>query len=64
MASLSDAFITGVGAFLPGPPVPNDAMEDHLGRIGGRDSLLGRRALRWNGVETRHYAMRSGAPPE
>ena len=20
-------------------------------------------ALRWNGVETRHYAMRSGAPP-
>jgi len=64
MASLSDAFITGVGAFLPGPPVPNDAMEDHLGRIGGRDSLLGRRALRWNGVETRHYAMRSGALPE
>src|ERR1700760_4211145 len=63
MASLSEAYITGVGAFLPGPPVANDAMEDHLGRIGGRDSLLGRRALRWNGVESRHYAMRAGEPP-
>jgi 3-oxoacyl-[acyl-carrier-protein] synthase-3 len=32
-------------------------MEDHLGRIGGRDSLFGKKALRWNGVENRHYAM-------
>jgi len=64
MASLSEAFITGVGAFLPGPAIPNEAMEDYLGRIHGRDSLLGRRALRWNGVETRHYAMRSGAAPD
>jgi 3-oxoacyl-[acyl-carrier-protein] synthase III len=58
MSGLRDVFITGAGAFLPGPPVTNDQMEDHLGRIGGRDSLLGRRALRWNGVESRHYAMR------
>jgi 3-oxoacyl-[acyl-carrier-protein] synthase-3 len=50
-------FITGTGAFLPGEPVSNERMEDHLGRISGRDSLLGRRALRWNGVEGRHYAM-------
>ena len=34
-----------------------EEMENHLGRICGRDSLLGRRALRWNGVETRHYAL-------
>jgi 3-oxoacyl-[acyl-carrier-protein] synthase-3 len=63
MTSLSDAYITGLGAFLPGPAISNATMEDHLGRIGGRDSLLGRRALRWNGVQTRHYAMRSGEPP-
>jgi 3-oxoacyl-[acyl-carrier-protein] synthase III len=55
--SLRDVFITGTGAFLPGPPVGNDAMEDHIGRIGGRPSAVGRRALRWNGVETRHYAL-------
>jgi 3-oxoacyl-[acyl-carrier-protein] synthase-3 len=32
-------------------------MEDHLGRIEGRDSLFGKKALGWNGVESRHYAM-------
>jgi len=54
---LRDVFITGCGRFLPGDPIPNDRMEDHIGRIHGRPSLLGRRALRWNGIETRHYAM-------
>ncbi len=57
MTQLREAYITGTGVFLPGEPVPVERMEDHLGRIGGRDSLLGRRALRWNGVETRHYAL-------
>ncbi len=54
---LRDVYITGTGAFLPGDPVGVAAMEDHIGRIGGRSSAVGRRALRWNGVETRHYAM-------
>lgn len=58
MSELSDVFITGTGAFLPGEPVSNERMEDHLGRVMGRDSLFGKRALRWNGVESRHYAMR------
>ena len=57
MSGLRDVYITGTGAFLPGAPVDNDRMEDHLGRIGGRDSLFGKKALRWNGVERRHYAM-------
>lgn len=51
------AYITGVGEYLPGPPVSNDGMEDHIGRILGRDSVFGRRALRWNGIDTRHYAL-------
>ncbi|WP_421730949.1 beta-ketoacyl-ACP synthase III [Brevundimonas sp.] len=57
MEGLRDVYITGTGAFLPGEPVGVDAMEDHIGRISGRASAIGRRALRWNGVETRHYAM-------
>lgn len=56
---LRDVFITGVGAHLPGPPVPSARMEDHIGRIHGRASVVGRRALAWNGVETRHYAIDS-----
>lgn len=60
---LRDVFITGAGAFLPGAPVGVDEIEDHIGRIGGRSSAVGRRALRWNGVETRHYALdRQGRP--
>jgi 3-oxoacyl-[acyl-carrier-protein] synthase-3 len=54
---MNHGYITGVGAFLPGAPVVNDRIEDHLGRIAGRDSLFGKKALRWNGVESRHYAM-------
>src|SRR5262249_12651939 len=57
MGDLRDVYITGTGAFLPGVPVDNDRIEDHLGRVGGRDSLFGKKALRWNGVERRHYAM-------
>ncbi len=51
------AYITGFGEFLPGPPITVGEMEDHIGRIGGRDSVFGRRALRWNGIQTRHYAL-------
>lgn len=57
MGELRDGYITGTGAFLPGAQIGNDAMEDHLGRIAGRDSLFGKKALRWNGVEGRHYAL-------
>ncbi|WP_029417626.1 beta-ketoacyl-ACP synthase III [Brevundimonas bacteroides] len=62
-ARLRDVFITGTGAFLPGEPVGVEAMEDHIGRIGGRSSAVGRRALRWNGVETRHYALTPDGRP-
>lgn len=54
---LRDVYITGTGAFLPGAPVGADRMEAFIGRIGGRASAVGRRALRWNGIETRHYAL-------
>lgn len=57
MTELRDSFITGTGVFLPGPPVPSDRMEDFIGRVGGRASGVGQRALRWNGIETRHYAL-------
>lgn len=63
MARLDDVFITGWSAVLPGAPVSNAAMEDHLGRVGGRPSAMGRRALRWNGVKTRHYAIDTDGRP-
>jgi 3-oxoacyl-[acyl-carrier-protein] synthase III len=59
----SDAFITGCRSYLPGEAVSSETMEDHIGRIHGRASLLGRRALRWNGIETRHYALNDKGEP-
>lgn len=61
--SLRDAFITGSGVFLPGDRVGNDRMEDFIGRIGGRGSSIGQRALRWNGIQTRHYALTPEGTP-
>jgi 3-oxoacyl-[acyl-carrier-protein] synthase III len=63
MTSLRDVFITGTGAFLPGAPVANDRMEDFIGTVGGRKSSVGQRALRWSGIETRHYALTPAGEP-
>jgi len=62
--ALRDVYITGAGTFLPGQRIGNDAMEDYLGRIGGRPSAVGRRALRWNGIEGRHYALGADGIPQ
>lgn len=63
MSMLRDVFITGTGAVLPGERIGNDRMEDFIGRIGGRLSAVGRRALRWNGIEGRHYALTPDGTP-
>jgi 3-oxoacyl-[acyl-carrier-protein] synthase-3 len=60
---LRDVFITGTGAVLPGERIGNDRMEDFIGRINGRASAVGRRALRWNGIEGRHYALNTDGEP-
>ncbi len=51
-----DAYITSVGAFLPGEPIGNDELEAYLGTTGGSDRLR-RRMLDANGIEKRHYAI-------
>jgi len=51
-------YITGASAFLPGEAVGNDRMEDFIGRMPAGCSVFGRRALRWNGIAGRHYAIR------
>lgn len=50
-------YITSTGAFLPGPPVNNDEMEELLGYVDGKKSRLKRRILKANGIVTRHYAI-------
>ncbi len=52
-----NAYITSTGAFLPGPPIDNEQMEEVLGLIDGKPSRLKRRILKANGIQTRHYAI-------
>ncbi len=53
-----DAYITSVGAFLPGEPIGNDELETRIGNVPGSDRLR-RRMLDANGIEKRHYAIDS-----
>jgi 3-oxoacyl-[acyl-carrier-protein] synthase-3 len=54
------AYITSVGAYLPGEPIGNDDLEAYIGTIDGSERIR-RRMLEANGIEKRHYAIdRSG----
>ncbi|HLX85906.1 MAG TPA: 3-oxoacyl-[acyl-carrier-protein] synthase III C-terminal domain-containing protein [Terriglobales bacterium] len=51
------AYVTSMGKFLPGKPVDNDAMEEFIGRIGGKESRARKKVLEQNGIRTRYYAI-------
>ena len=48
------AYITAVGAHLPGPAITNDEIEHYLGAT---SPALRDRMLQSNGIRTRHYAL-------
>ncbi len=52
-----DAFITGVGSYLPGLPIGNDELDQFIGNAAGASDRLRRRMLAANGIEKRHYAI-------
>jgi 3-oxoacyl-[acyl-carrier-protein] synthase-3 len=57
MTTKQKAYITSAGAYLPGPPIDNDTIEEILGKVGGKESRLKKRILAQNGIQTRHYAL-------
>jgi 3-oxoacyl-[acyl-carrier-protein] synthase-3 len=57
MDLMTEAYITGVGAYLPGEPVGNDELADRFGDGSPRGAALRRRSLAANGITTRHYAV-------
>lgn len=54
---MNTVYITSIGAYLPGPPIANDAMEQYLGFIHNTPSRLKDRILKQNGIQFRHYAI-------
>lgn len=51
------AYITATGRFLPGEPVPNDEIEDYIGKAGRASSDLRDLILGNCGIKSRHYAI-------
>jgi 3-oxoacyl-[acyl-carrier-protein] synthase-3 len=57
MNLMTEAYITGVGAYLPGDPVGNTELAARFGGGGPRGAARRRQALAANGIRTRHYAV-------
>lgn len=56
MADMTQAYITGTGAFLPGDPVGNAELAARFGDGTTRDTVVRDRVLAANEIRTRHYA--------
>ena len=54
---MTHAYITGIGAFLPGDPVNNEQLAARFGGGSAHEAALRRRTLAANGIRTRHYAV-------
>jgi len=54
---MTDAYITGIGAYLPGEPVDNEQLAARYGDGTKRDAAVRGRVLAANGIKTRHYAV-------
>jgi len=57
MDLMTEAYITGAGAYLPGDPVGNEELAARFGDGSRRGEAMRRRALAANGIRTRHYAV-------
>jgi 3-oxoacyl-[acyl-carrier-protein] synthase-3 len=57
MAEQTNAYITSIGSYLPGPAIGNEEIEHVLGFVDGKASRLKSRILKSNGIKTRHYAL-------
>ncbi len=51
------AYLTALAAFLPGEPVTNDQIDNHLGTVDRISARTRRMILASNGIQTRHYAI-------
>jgi 3-oxoacyl-[acyl-carrier-protein] synthase-3 len=57
MNDMNEAYITGVGAYLPGDPIDNSQLAARFGPDTPRGAQLRERTLAANGISARHYAV-------
>ncbi|WP_454293907.1 3-oxoacyl-[acyl-carrier-protein] synthase III C-terminal domain-containing protein [Salana multivorans] len=51
------AYLTGLGRYLPGPPISNDEVTSRLGGVSPRTDRIRRKIQAANGIRQRHYAL-------
>lgn len=56
-AMTATAYLTGLGAYLPGEPVGNDEVASRLGGVEARTERIRRRIQNANGIQQRYYAI-------
>lgn len=54
---MNNVYITSMGIFLPNNPIANEEMENYLGKINGKESVVKNRILKQNGILSRYYAL-------
>jgi len=54
---MREVYINNMATFMPNEPVDNKNMENVLGMIDGKPSMVKRIVLRSNGIKTRYYAI-------
>jgi 3-oxoacyl-[acyl-carrier-protein] synthase-3 len=50
-------FITGIGKFLPGEPIPSSEIEEYIGTLGPDWDELRTKVVHNSGIKTRYYAI-------
>lgn len=51
------AYITSIGKFLPGEPVPSERIEEVIGAVGPNSTELRDKVIANSGIRQRHYAI-------
>lgn len=51
------AYITSIGKFLPGEPVPSERIEEVIGAVGPNSTELRDKVIENSGIRQRHYAI-------
>ena len=55
--ALDGVFLNAAGAYLPGEPISNDAIDRFIAPLNHKSARIKARVLRDNGIDTRHYAI-------
>ena len=57
LTEYASVYVTGTGAFLPGPPIDNEHIDAYIAPLNRGSARIKNRVLAENGIQLRHYAI-------